>query len=71
LADHDDAMEESTDLPAVDAALIEGNQTIPWDQVKADLGWTRPTGSMSRLQRFVPWSPSIPRLPVASREPSS
>jgi antitoxin Phd len=35
-----DAMEESTDVAAFDAALAESNPNIPWDQVKVDLGWT-------------------------------
>lgn len=35
-----DALEESEDIQAFDAALAEEGENIPWDQVKADLGWT-------------------------------
>ena len=35
-----DALEESEDVAAFDAALAEEGDNIPWDQVKADLGWT-------------------------------
>lgn len=34
-----DAWDESEDVAQFDAALAEGGDTIPWDQVKADLGW--------------------------------
>lgn len=33
------AMEESEDVAAFDAAMSEEGPNIPWDQVKADLGW--------------------------------
>jgi antitoxin Phd len=35
-----DALEELEDAAAVDAALAEGGEPIPWDQVMKDLGWT-------------------------------
>lgn len=35
-----DAWEEIQDIAAFDAALIEEGESIPWEQVKADLGWT-------------------------------
>ena len=35
-----DALEEAEDLAAVDAALAEGGDPIPWDVVMKDLGWT-------------------------------
>jgi antitoxin Phd len=35
-----DALEESEDVAAFDAAMAEEGDNIPWDQVKADLGWT-------------------------------
>jgi antitoxin Phd len=35
-----DAFEEAEDALAVDAALAEGGEPIPWDQVMKDLGWT-------------------------------
>lgn len=35
-----DALEEREDIAAVDAALAEGGEPIPWDQVMRDLGWT-------------------------------
>jgi len=34
------AAEEEEDVRAFDAALAEDGPNIPWDQVKADLGWT-------------------------------
>jgi antitoxin Phd len=33
------ALEESEDVAAFDAAMAEEGENIPWDQVKADLGW--------------------------------
>ena len=33
------ALEEQEDIAAFDAALEESAPNIPWDQVKADLGW--------------------------------
>jgi antitoxin Phd len=33
-----EAWEEAQDIAAFDAALAD--DTVPWDQVKADLGWT-------------------------------
>lgn len=35
-----EAIEESEDLAAFDAALVEEGGNIPWEQVKADLGWS-------------------------------
>ena len=35
-----EAIEESEDLAAFDAALVEEGWNIPWEQVKADLGWS-------------------------------
>ena len=34
-----DALEESEDVAAFDAAMAEEGDNIPWEQVKADLGW--------------------------------
>lgn len=34
-----EALEESEDIAAFDAAMSEEGDNIPWDQVKADLGW--------------------------------
>ncbi len=33
------ALEEVEDIQAFDAAIAEEGANIPWDQVKADLGW--------------------------------
>jgi prevent-host-death family protein len=33
-----EAMEERADNEAADAALAEGGQPVPWEQVKAELG---------------------------------
>jgi PHD/YefM family antitoxin component YafN of YafNO toxin-antitoxin module len=35
-----DALEEAEDVAAFDAAMQEEGENIPWEQVKADLGWT-------------------------------
>lgn len=35
-----DALEEAEDVAAFDAAMTEEDSNVPWDQVKADLGWT-------------------------------
>jgi antitoxin Phd len=35
-----EALEEAEDIAAFDAALAEEGPNIPWDQAKADLGWT-------------------------------
>lgn len=35
-----EALEESEDIAAFDAAIAEGGDNIPWEQAKADLGWT-------------------------------
>lgn len=35
-----DALEEAEDVAAFDAAMAEEDPNIPWDQAKADLGWT-------------------------------
>lgn len=34
-----DAAEETEDVAAFDAAMAEEGPNIPWEQVKADLGW--------------------------------
>ncbi|HLI45401.1 MAG TPA: type II toxin-antitoxin system Phd/YefM family antitoxin [Acidimicrobiales bacterium] len=34
-----DAAEEAEDIEAFDVAIAEEGDNIPWDQVKADLGW--------------------------------
>lgn len=33
------ALEDAEDAAAFDAAMAEEGPNIPWDQVKADLGW--------------------------------
>jgi antitoxin Phd len=35
-----DAFEEVEDVAAFDAAMAEEGDHIPWEQVKADLGWS-------------------------------
>jgi antitoxin Phd len=35
-----EALEESEDVAAFDAALAETGDNIPWEQVKSDLGWS-------------------------------
>jgi antitoxin Phd len=35
-----EALEEAEDVAAFDAAMAEEGPNIPWDQAKADLGWT-------------------------------
>jgi prevent-host-death family protein len=35
-----DAFEEAEDIAAFDAAMAEEGDSIPWEQVKADLGWS-------------------------------
>lgn len=35
-----EAFEDAEDVAAFDAAMAEEGPNIPWDQVKADLGWT-------------------------------
>jgi PHD/YefM family antitoxin component YafN of YafNO toxin-antitoxin module len=35
-----EAFEESQDVAAFDEALAEVGDHIPWEQVKADLGWS-------------------------------
>jgi antitoxin Phd len=35
-----EAMEEAEDSAAFDAAMAEEGDNIPWDQVRADLGWS-------------------------------
>jgi hypothetical protein len=32
-------MEETEDVAAFDAAMAEVGDNIPWEQVRADLGW--------------------------------
>jgi antitoxin Phd len=34
------AAEDAEDVAAFDEAMAEEGTNIPWDQVKADLGWT-------------------------------
>jgi len=33
------ALEQAEDAAAFDAAMVEEGASIPWEQVKADLGW--------------------------------
>ena len=35
-----EALEDSEDVAAFDAATHEGGDNIPWEKVKADLGWS-------------------------------
>lgn len=35
-----EAFEEAEDVAAFDDAMAEQGDNIPWEQVKADLGWT-------------------------------
>lgn len=35
-----ESLEEAEDVAAFDEAMAEEGPNIPWDQVKADLGWT-------------------------------
>jgi prevent-host-death family protein len=35
-----EAVEEAEDIEAFDAAIAEEGDNIPWDKVKADLGWS-------------------------------
>jgi antitoxin Phd len=35
-----EALEEAEDTAAFDAAMAEEGDNIPWDQVRADLGWS-------------------------------
>lgn len=35
-----EAFEEAEDVAAFDVAMAEEGPNIPWDQAKADLGWT-------------------------------
>jgi prevent-host-death family protein len=35
-----EALEESQDAAAFDAALAESGDNIPWEQVRIDLGWS-------------------------------
>ena len=34
-----EALEETEDVAAFDAAMAEKGKNIPWEQVRADLGW--------------------------------
>ena len=34
------ALEDAEDIEAIDAALAEDGPSVPWDEVKASLGWT-------------------------------
>lgn len=34
------ALDDAEDVAAFDAAMAEEGPNIPWEQVKADLGWT-------------------------------
>ena len=34
-----EALEEVEDIAAFDAAMAEEGENIPWDEVKAELGW--------------------------------
>jgi len=35
-----DALDDAADVLAFAAAMAEEGENIPWDQVKADLGWS-------------------------------
>jgi len=35
-----DAFEEVEDVAAFDAAMAEEGDNVPWEQVRADLGWS-------------------------------
>jgi antitoxin Phd len=35
-----EALEDAEDVAAFDAAMSEEGPNVPWDVVKADLGWT-------------------------------
>lgn len=35
-----EALEDAEDVAAFDEAMAEEGPDLPWDQVKADLGWT-------------------------------
>ena len=35
-----EAVEEAEDIDVFDAAVTEEGDNIPWDQVRADLGWS-------------------------------
>jgi antitoxin Phd len=35
-----EALEDAEDVAAFDASMAEEGENIPWEQVKADLGWT-------------------------------
>ncbi|WP_062465265.1 type II toxin-antitoxin system Phd/YefM family antitoxin [Demequina soli] len=35
-----EALEDAEDIAAAEAALAEDGESIPWEQVKAELGWT-------------------------------
>lgn len=35
-----EAYEETVDIAAFDEAMADEGPTIPWEQVRADLGWT-------------------------------
>ncbi len=35
-----EALEDAEDIASFDETLAEEGDTIPWEQVKADLGWT-------------------------------
>jgi antitoxin Phd len=34
-----EALKEAEDVEAFDAAMVEEGANIPWEEVKADLGW--------------------------------
>jgi antitoxin Phd len=34
-----EALDDAEDVDLFDEAMAEGGPTIPWEQVKADLGW--------------------------------
>jgi len=41
--EHDElpvSIEELEDIRAFDEAIAEEGENIPWDRIKADLGWT-------------------------------
>jgi antitoxin Phd len=35
-----EVLEDASDVAAFDVSMAEDGENIPWDQVKAELGWT-------------------------------
>jgi antitoxin Phd len=58
-----EALEESHDVAAFDAALAEVGDNIPWEQVKSDLGWSwAPTTLNFDRRHFESFERLIARL---------